>query len=407
MPSSLSSLWSRRTVTFGAIMLTLVLAAGAQTPTLKLLHNFGVTPGDGNIPSGPPLKDTAGNFYGVTSVGGAHNLGTVYRLSPTSTGDFTETILYSFKGGSTDGSLPQGPLFRDNAGNLYGTTLEGGITATVCGPTIPSPGCGIVFKLTPTTTGTWTETVLHRFTGTDGGNPYSGLVQDSKGNFYGATPVGGSKGLGTVYKLSHTSTGWKETVIHSFIGGTDGAQPYLNEMTLALDSLGNLYGSTYRGGAANAGIVFELIPQTTGVFTEKVLYTFKGGSDGSQPFTGVTLDKSGNVYGGTLRGGTNIGSGTVFKLTAANGYAKTVLHNFSISDPAIDLPNTPFLDANGNLWGTTEYALFELSPGSTGWSESVLWVWDHSETLYAPPIMDAEGHFYGTTLSGQVWEVIP
>jgi hypothetical protein len=124
--------------------------------------------------------------------GGTHNLGTVYRLSPSSSGGFTETVLYSFKGGSTDGANPHASLFRDSAGNLYGTTVTGGIVASSCtdGGLVASPvGCGIIFKLTPTATGQWTETVLHRFSGKDGGNSYSGLIRDAGGNFMAPLPV--------------------------------------------------------------------------------------------------------------------------------------------------------------------------------------------------------------------------
>jgi uncharacterized repeat protein (TIGR03803 family) len=421
MLSSPSRLLSRRFTTFvGAMTLILVLAAGAQAETFKVLHAFGVAAGDGNLPSSPLLKDSAGNLYGTTSVGGAHNLGTVYRLSPTSTGSFNETILYSFKGGSADGALPQGPLFRDSAGNLYGVTEAGGINATVC--TAPTPGCGIVFKLKPTSTGLWTESVLHRFTGTDGGNSFAGLVQDSKGNFYGATSAGGSAGLGTVYKLSLTSTGWKQTVLHSFTGGTDGASPFMFETVLTLDGLGNIYGSTYGGGAGSGGIVFELIPQTSGAWKEKILYTFQRGADGYEPLTGVILDKSGNVYGTTLLGGTSPGSGDVFELSAANGYAKSILHDFNfLTDPAKEAPHGLFFDASGNLYGTTEYALYKLTHESSGWSETVLWAFDNSQdqganTVYQPAIMDAQGHFWGATLwggpagqftGGIAWELIP
>jgi uncharacterized repeat protein (TIGR03803 family) len=405
--------------TLASLMLSLILPASAQT--IKVLHDFGVTASDGNLPSGTLLKDSAGNLYGMTSAGGAHNLGTVYRLSPTSTGSFKETILHSFAGGLADGAFPEGPLVRDSAGNLYGVTSVGGIRATVCNNSA-GPGCGVVFKLTPTLTGQWAEAVLHRFTGTDGGNSFAGLVRDSKGNFYGVTSVGGSKGLGTVYKLSLTSTGWKETVLHSFTGNSDGATPFIFETALTLDGLGNIYGSTYQGGAANAGVVFELTPQTSGAWTEKILYTFQGGADGSQPLCGVILDKSGNVYGTSLRGGTSIGSGTVFKLTAANAYAKTILHDFNVlTDPAKEAPHTLIFDANGNLFGTTEYALYKLTAGSTGWSESALWIFGNSQdqganTVYEPAIMDAQGNFWGATLwggqagsltGGVAWEVIP
>jgi len=422
MLSSPSRLLSRRFTTFvGAMMLILFLAAGAQAETFKVLHAFGVAAGDGNLPSSPLLKDSAGNLYGMTSAGGAHNLGTVYRLSPTSTGSFNETILYSFKGGPADGGFPQGSLVRDSAGNLYGVTSVGGITATVCNYSA-GPGCGVIFKLTPTSTGLWIESVLHRFTGTDGGNSFAGLVQDSKGNFYGATSAGGSKGLGTVYKLSLTSTGWKETVLHSFTGNPDGVEPLIFQTALTLDGLGNIYGSTYTGGAASGGIVFELIPQTSGAWKEKILYTFQRGADGYEPLTGVILDKSGNVYGTTLLGGTSPGSGDVFELTAANGYAKTILHDFNVlTDPAKETPHGLFFDASGNLYGTTEYALYKLTHESSGRSETVLWAFDNSQdqganTVYQPAIMDAQGNFWGATLwggpagqftGGVAWELIP
>jgi uncharacterized repeat protein (TIGR03803 family) len=400
----------------GSIMLTFVLGSGTQAQTFQVLHDFGVAAGDGNFPSSPLLKDSAGNLYGTTGFGGAHNWGTVFRLSPTGTGSFTETILYSFKGGSADGAYPQGTLVRDSVGNLYGVTQNGGITGTGCGVTTPNPGCGVIFRLHPTTTGGWAETVLHRFTGTDGGTSFAGLVQDSKGNFYGATSVGGSAGRGTVFKLSHTSTGWKEIVLHSFTGGADGAEPMMFQTALTLDGLGNIYGSAYSGGSStvNAGVIFELIPQTSGAWTEKILHTFQSGADGSEPLTGVILDKSGNVYGTTLKGGTQLGSGVVFKLTAANGYTKTVLHNFNaLTDPARSNAHGVFFDANGNLFGTTEYALYELTPAPTDWTETLLWSFDGEVPVYAPAIMDAQGHIWGTTLVGGLanggiaWEFIP
>ncbi len=417
MLNSPSKRLSRR-FAFFTTMLTLVLATVSHAETFNILHNFGAA-GDGNTLAGPLLKDSAGNLYGMTVGGGTHNMGTVYRLSPTSTGVFQETILYSFKGGSADGAGPTGPLVRDSAGNLYGVTQNGGIIATVCSlPVVPNTGCGVIFKLHPTTTGGWAETVLHRFTGTDGGNSLAGLVLDSKGNFYGATPVGGSKGQGTVYKLSLTSTGWKETVLHSFTGGTDGASPMMFQTALTLDGLGNIYGSTYSGGSstADAGVIFELVPQTSGAWTEKILHTFQSGADGSEPLTGVILDKSGNVYGTTLKGGTQLGSGVVFKLTAANGYTKTVLHNFDAStDPAKSNAHGVFFDANGNLFGTTEYALYELTPAPTEWTETLLMDFDEigGVPVYAPAIMDAQGHIWGTTLvggqanGGMAWEFIP
>jgi uncharacterized repeat protein (TIGR03803 family) len=410
---------SRYAVIVVAFILTLTLSTSTQAQTVEIVHTFDVAAGQGSLPYSGLIEDAAGNFYGTTFDGGTHNLGTVYRLSPNSSGGFTETILYSFKGGSTDGADPHASLFRDSAGNLYGTTVTGGIVASSCteGATFSNPvGCGIIFKLTPTSTGSWTETVLHRFSGTDGGNSFTGLIRDRAGNFYGATIGGGSHALGIVFKLSLTSTGWKETVLHNFSGGTDGAFPFIQCATLAMDLSGNLYGSTYNGGAANAGTVFKLSPPTTTTtttWTEKILYTFKGGSDGSEPFTGVILDKSGNVYGTATFGGTGGNNGgIVFELMAVSDYAKTVLHNFNrLTDPAEDFPNGLTFDASGNLWGMTEYALFKLSPGTSGWTETFVFNWGQTpgwSTAFTPLIIDSHGVIWGTdTWGGQAFKVVP
>jgi uncharacterized repeat protein (TIGR03803 family) len=411
---------SRNVVFLVAFILMLTLAASAQAQSVEIIHTFNGNAGQGSLPYSGLTEDGNGNYYGTTFDGGTHSQGTVYRLSPTSSGGFTETILYSFKGGTTDGAEPHSSLFRDSAGNLYGTTVTGGIVANSCtaGPTFANPiGCGVIFKLTPTSTGQWTETVLHRFSGTDGGNSFTGLVRDAAGNFYGVTIGGGSHALGAVFKLSLTSTGWKEIVLHNFSGGADGAYPFIQCATLAIDASGNLYGSTYNGGAANAGIVFKLSPPaaaTSTTWTEKILYAFKGGSDGSEPFSGVILDESGNVYGTTSLGGTGgLNGGIVFKLTAANGYAKTVLHNFNrVTDPAEDFPNAVTFDAQGNLWGLTEYALFKLSPGTGGsWSETFVFNWQNTpgwSTAFTPLIIDSHGVIWGTdTWGANAFKVVP
>jgi len=405
------------TVPLVTFLFTLPFVVSTQAQTVGTIYKFDVAAGEGSLPYSGLVEDAAGNFYGTTYDGGAHNLGTVYRLSPNRSGGFTETILYSFKGGSTDGAEPHSSLFRDSAGNLYGTTVTGGIVGSTCNAgNFASPmGCGIIFKLSPTTTGQWTETVLHRFSGPDGGNSFTGLIRDATGNFYGTTIAGGSAGLGVVFKLSLISTGWKETVLHDFKGGTDGASPFIQSATLAMDASGNLYGSTYEGGTANAGTVFKLSPptKTSTTWSEKILYTFQGGTDGSEPFTGVILDKSGNVYGTTTFGGTGGNNGgIVFELTAANGYTKTVLHNFNrLTDAAEDFPNALTFDANGNLWGMTEYALFKLSPGTSGWTETFVFNWGQTpgwSTAFTPLIIDSHGAIWGTdTWGGLAFKVVP
>jgi uncharacterized repeat protein (TIGR03803 family) len=414
MQNSLYRFRSQYTVPLVTFLFTLAFVVSAQAQTVDTIYKFDAAAGEGSLPYSGLIEDAAGNFYGTTADGGAHNAGTVYRLSLNSSGGFTHTILYSFKGGSTDGAFPHASLFRDSAGNLYSTTVDGGNTAATC--TLgPFPGCGVIFKLTPTKTGQWTETVLHRFSGTDGGNSFSGLIRDAAGNVYGVTLNGGSHAMGVAFELSLTSTGWKETVLHNFAGGTDGALPFIQCASLAMDASGNLYGSTYKGGTANAGTVFKLSPptKTSTTWSEKILYTFQSGTDGSEPFTGVILDKSGNVYGTTTFGGTGGNNGgIVFELTAANGYAKTVLHNFNrLTDPAEDFPNALTFDANGNLWDMTEYALFKLSPGTSGWTETFVFNWGQTpgwSTAFTPLIIDSHGVIWGTdTWGGLAFKVVP
>ena len=221
----------------------------------------------------------------------------------------TETVLHKFTGGA-DGSSPQAGLIQDSAGNLYGTA-GGGIVASAC-----PLGCGVVFKLD--TIGTYT--VLHSFTGgADGGYPeYAGLIQDSAGNLYGTTSVGGALGYGVVFKLDTTGT---ETVLYNFTGGADGGSP---QSGVIQDSAGNLYGTALYGGdlscrlgaSFGCGVVFKL--DTTG--RETVLYSFTGGSDGANPIASLIQDSAGNLYGTASAGGTfdgacvDYGCGVVFQL---------------------------------------------------------------------------------------------
>ena len=181
-------------------------------------------------------------------------------------------MLYSFKGGTTDGANPVvSRLIRDSSGNFYGTTSGGGTS-----------GKGVVFKLALT----GKETVLHNFKGgtTDGAVPSAGLIRDSAGDLYGTTLYGGASNKGVVFKLALTG---KETVLHSFKGApTDGENP---ASRLIRDSSGNFYGTTQAGGASNNGVVFKLA--LTG--EETVLHSFKGGTaDGAVPFAGVIRDSS-------------------------------------------------------------------------------------------------------------------
>ena len=288
---------------------------------------------DGSVPLGALIADKAGNFYGTTGFGGTSGAGVVFKLAPGG----LETVLYSF-GGSPDGSAPGSGLFPDRAGNLYGTTEEGG------DGTCSFLGCGTIFKIDSK----GTETLLHSFAGTpDGAFPAAGLIADSVGNFYGTTSQGGASGNGTVFKLSSAG---KESVLHSFKGGDDGSAP--SNSGLIADVAGNLYGTTFNGGgSAGDGVVFKLTPD--GI--ESVLHAFKG-DDGSNPNAGVIADSAGNLYGTTIGGGDH-GTGTVFKLTPDG--KETVLHSFAYSDTIVSTdgvgPSAGLIaDSSGNLYGTTE-----------------------------------------------------
>ena len=265
----------------------------------KLLYRFRGTP-DGFEPVTPLLGDRAGNLYGTTLVGGnAGGLGTVFKINGTG----RETVLYSFAGG-TDGDGPSGGLVRDAAGNLYGTTSQGG--GSGC-----SFGCGTVFKVDAS----GVETVFYRFQGgADGADPGGRLLLDAAGTLYGITAQGGDsscgQGCGTVFKLDSSG---HETVLYRFTGGTDGQGPAAG---LVRDKAGDLYGTTIKGGGStDAGVVFKL--DTAG--TETVLYTFTGGFDGAAPKE-LLRDKQGNLYGVATGGGDKTcnppdGCGVVFTLT--------------------------------------------------------------------------------------------
>jgi len=278
---------------------------------------------DGDAPSARLLLDETGDLYGTTYVGGKPDCGTVFKLTPTG----RHFVLHSFTGGTSDGQYPGAGLIRDEAGNLYGTTFRGG----------RSNG-GTVFKLDAS----GKETVLHSFPEKDGDGFFlwGGVVRDSAGYLYGPTYTGGAYDQGTVFKVSNTG---KETVLHSFGAyQTDGASPYRG---LIWGGQGLLYGVTIGGGAYNHGTVFKL--SRTG--EESLVYSFTGGADGGQPESGLTRDDAGNLYGTTYSGGA-YGYGVVFKVTKSG--KETTLYSFTGGADG-SLPNGLTRDAAGNLYGTT------------------------------------------------------
>ena len=267
----------------------------------------------------------------------------------------TETVLHTFSGGR-DGAIGGIQLVSDSAGNLYGTTFDGGNKSTSCEPYRGNVGCGVVFELIKHADGTWREKVLYTFTGgKDGGIPASGVILDSAGNLYGTTSFGGNEklancllgnvpGCGVVFKLAHGT--WKETVLHTFTGGKDGREPWAS---LTFDQAGNLYGTATRGGDTQCkgrspygcGVAFKLAPTAKGPWTESVIYTFETtGRGGYLPYGGLTFDSGGNLYGTAYLGGDNSvscfgypdhGCGVVYELTprAHGPWKETVLHAFT------------------------------------------------------------------------------
>jgi uncharacterized repeat protein (TIGR03803 family) len=285
----------------------------------KVLYNFEDNGGDADFPYGSLVFDAAGNAYGTADGGTQHacgtdGCGTVYELVH-SNGKWTEEVLHSFNLDS-GGYFPNPSVVLDKAGNLYGTTTLGGDLNCNSGA-----GCGVVFELIDKN-GEWTEKVLHTFrqNGKDGILAQSSVIFDKAGNLYGTTDSGGSgdcggDGCGTVFELSPGKNGkWTEKILHSFHkNGQDGTEPLA---PLVFDKAGNIYGTTFFGGAYSYyGIVFELSLKN-GKWTETVLHSFNpNGHDGTVPTKSpLVLDKAGNLYGTTYNGG-NTNYGTVFEVT--------------------------------------------------------------------------------------------
>jgi uncharacterized repeat protein (TIGR03803 family) len=390
-----SRFWSKASAVLALLSVTLLTAVHGQTETV--LHSFSNNGTDGYNPYADVTPDAKGNIYGTTYRGGAFGSGSVYKIAPSG----TETILHSFNPDGKDGFNPLGaPVVRDKAGNLYGTTYQGGAS-----------GNGTVFKIDPS----GTETVLHSFNvdGIDGYLPNAGLVLDKVGNLYGTTYAGGTFGLGTVFKVSASGI---ETVLHSF-DGTDGCYP--SDAGVVLGKKNTMYGTASQCGANGVGTVFKLTQ--TGVLT--VLHHFAAdGVDGNLPYAGVVLDKkTGDVYGTTNQGGA-FGVGTVYKVTSSG--AESVLHSFAADgkdglNPAASLA---FDKKTGNLYGTTVGGgahklgtVFKLTPDGT---ETILHSFvndgtDGYQPYFSGVILGKQGVLYGTTVAGgtfgqgTVYKIVP
>lgn len=404
MQRDLNQLWAAASKVLAVAAVTLIMALilvpGAWAASgYKVLYKF--TGGsDGSQPSAGLILDPSGNLYGTTPQGGAFGDGVVFKLTKNSDGSWTESVLYSFAGG-TDGATPYAEMTFDTSGNLYGTTRYGGTSSA-----------GTVFQLAPNSGGIWTETLLYSFTGgSDGANPLSGVIFDATGNLYGTTNDGGASGVGVVYKLVPNSDGaWTESLLHTFTGGQDGGNPVFGNLTF--DTAGNLYGTTGYGGGYGGGVVYKLTPNSDGTWTESVLHPFTGGKDGMIPMGTLIFDSAGHLYG--VAQGVNANYGNVFKLTLGeNGkWSEQVLYVFHGDQDGAYPVGGVILDAAGKLYGTTNAGfnshggagqLFKLVPRR--------WLWEKYAYLFegpprdganstAPVVFDAAGNLYGTAYDG-------
>jgi len=384
------------------ILLVIILSVFAgrvfnvNAQTLTNFYAFLGFPNDGALPLAGLMQGSDGNFYGTASQGGANNVGTVFRISPS--GGYTN--LHSFIRSLDDGVEPEAGLVQGSDGNLYGTTFAGGMTSN-----------GTVFRISPS--GSYTN--LHSFTGSpDGALPMAGLVLGSDGNLYGTTSQGGTTnfniftstaGYGTVFRISPTGT---YTTLYAFAGSPNsGAYP---EAGLVLGSDGNFYGTTEYGGngpcnvgfGVGCGTIFRI--STGGTFTN--LHSFTGSpNDGSKPLAGLVQGSDGNFYGTTASGGTN-NDGMAFRISPTGAYTK--LHIF-VDSPDGKLPEAGLVQGgDGNFYGTT--AIGGTQGSGTIFRISFSGAYTNLYSFSGSPIDGArpmaglvqggDGNFYGTTYSG-------
>jgi uncharacterized repeat protein (TIGR03803 family) len=386
------------------LMLAMAISLSAQTE--KIIHTFSFMNGDAPTADGF-VADSKGNLYGTSGDGGT-GWGSVFELSPNSNGSWTETVIYSFspsaefpqefpqggliidaKGnlyGTTlisfeglgagtafellpgsngnwtlkslynfdqafDGVSPRARLAMDKAGNLYGTTEEGG-----------TKGFGTVFELVANADGSFREKILHNFTGKDdGGSPIAGVVIDGAGNLYGMAELGGVDDYGVIYQIAPApNSTWTEHIVHSFPGGNGGTA---TSAAMAIDKQGNLY-------AAAAYSLLELSPTSGGAWTTRNIHIFMGGNDGASAGSALTFDSVGNLYGMTFSGGMHMG--TVFKLSPGeNGtWTEQILHSFvGGKDGRFPQFSNLVVDTKGIVYGTTstggasgDGVAFEITP---------------------------------------------
>lgn len=383
---------SRRAIVVLVILIfvPLFLATSSKTvqaQTYKVIHTFTNKGSDGGSPYGGPALDQQGNLYGTTYTGGTQGSGSVYRLSPNGS-SWTYTSLYSFKAG-IDGVGPGfGSLATAANGTLFGTTEGGGYFGTDFEILVDSRR----------------EVQIHQFgRGADGSQPIGGVILDSAGNLYGTTSLGGLYGNGTVYEQIRNGNKWAEYTIYNFTGGDDGTNP---PATVTRSPDGNLYGTTSMGGANGVGVVYEL-SHSTSAWKQTVLYTFQGKSDGQNPVGGVILGPAGNLYGTTFDGGDN-GGGTIYELSpSSTGWRFTTIYSFI---GGYGGPYNKLTLVNGTLYGSTEAegkygfgSVFKLARENGKWVFTDLHDFtggNGGAASYGSVAVDSQGNVFGTTNEG-------
>jgi uncharacterized repeat protein (TIGR03803 family) len=408
-------------------------AASASAQTYTVIHQF-TDGGDGGAPiAGLTVVTPGTKFYGSASDGGQAGGGTVFQLQLKNS-SWILTPLYTFSFPNEDSIGPNSRVLVGPDGSLYGTTYSQGVVGC-----FGNFGCGLVYRLRPPLTVCtsalcyWTETVLYRFSGSaDGAYPEGDLIFGQPGVLYGATYGGGNTGCqfgteddcGVVYSLT---TAGVQSELYTFPGGASGSSPASGVIE---DAAGNLYGTTSQGGGdgcsgQGCGIVYELSPNGSG-WTQKVLYTFQGGTDGAAPMGGLIFDSAGNLYGTTSQGGAD-GGGTAFELTPAGGgrWTFNLLYSFNAPIQGHDFPGSHAslaMDAAGNLYGTTMYdgadsegAVFKLTHSGGGWTYTSMHDFTGGIDGALPRsnvVFDDQGNMYGTasaagTAEGVAWEITP
>ena len=392
-----------------ALLCTITVPA-ASAQSFNVIYNF-TSSSTGSFPVGTTLS-RGGVLYGSGQGGPFEGscCGGVFSVRRAGTG-WVYSPVYAFPLTGNNGGSP-GPVTIGPNGSLYAANGNGGNYGGICGQI----GCGNVLNFRPPATACttalcpWSVNVLYSFnnSGTDANmpSPSQNVSFDRNGNLYGTTLFGGPAGDGTVYMLTPSNGGWTETILYSFSGGADGGVPYGG---VTLDAAGNVYGTTTAGGTTNNGTVFELSPSGSG-WTEKVLYSFQNGSDGSQPSGDLVFDSSGNLYGTASIGGT-AGGGTVFELTpSGDSWTFNLIYALAGVNGSFGPIAGPTFDAAGNLYGTTvgdgafhEGSVFKLTRSGEGWIYSDLHDFtggNDGEQAYGGVSIDSNGNIYGTAKYG-------